>query len=308
MKRLLIPVFLFGVTTLFLLSCQKELSQESNTNNATFSLLNDSTLECLSTPAVNGDYYEGVGPRDVNFVTVVVNVKTTGTYSIASTDKNGFQFADSGFFSSVGLDTLVLKMKGIPILIEPTEFSFGDSTCPFLVDVQDSTGTGLGGVDTSGDTGFADSSYTDLTPAADNEWHFTDSITGATYNGTFADSAIIATEDNVTTLTFGGFTADLSQLFGADLDLPGGAIKTGVYQILNSDNDLGLVSVADGTALYDSDEDIASDGLSNSYVTITSYDPTTRQITGSFHCWSEDENGDNFTLIKGSFNLFVSKQ
>ena len=303
MKRLLIPVFLFGIATLFLLSCQKELSQESNINNATFSLLNDSTLTCLDTVAVNGDYYNGVAARDVNFITVVVNVKTTGNYTIASTDKNGFYFSDSGFFSRIGLDTLVLKMKGRPILIQLTDFTFGDTTCPFQVDVQDSTGTGLGGVDTSGSgaNGSYSASYVDPDPASDGTWHFTDSTNNRTYSGTTIPATFVSVE-NLNQLSIGGYESSITNtLFAIGISMPTTTIQAGSYQL-----DAASASFSYSDDLQSAITDYIGIGSTDkeatdpSFVNIT-YDESSKRLKGSFRCWAQDKDG-NPALVKGSFN------
>src|SRR5207253_1950500 len=74
---------------------------------------------------------------------------------------------------------------GTPILNTSTDFNvkLDSSTCGFTIPVLDSTGTGLGG--NGGGVITYDSSFVDPTPAATNNWHFTDSNSLKTYNGIF---------------------------------------------------------------------------------------------------------------------------
>ncbi len=306
MKRIAVYGFLFVVMALFSLSCQKELSQESNLNNATFSLHDDSTKACFPIE-VSGNYYNGVpAAGDLNFITVIVNIQKTGNYNIASSTQNGFSFADSGFFSKTGLDTLILKARGTPILVQTNDFTFNvDSlgTCGFSIEVQDSTGTGLGG-----GTVAIDTSFIDTNPLNDNEWHFTDSISGTSYSGTFITKATVDNSDNPIVLNIAGVGSDPNQVFGVSFALPNGVVKTGIYPI-EEDNVVGLYNLPDYTIVYQSDEDVVDDAndanKSYSYIKITSYDASAKHIIGSFHCWTEDDNGNNLTLIKGSFNTFI---
>ena len=308
MKRLSILGFLFSIAIFVLYSCQKELSQESNLNNASYSLHDDSTLSCFPI-AVSGTYYDGVAIKgDTNYVKVVVNVKSTGNYAISSITKNGFSFADSGFFSKTGIDTLILKAVGTPILIQPTEFTLNADTlgdCGFSVDVQDSTGTGLGGEDTTGTGGSAiDTSYTDPNPATDSSWHFTDSVTNVIYSGSMGIAGNSFIDSSGTyILTLAGFTSDFAETFGFRLYSTNPEIQTGVYPITGN-NTLGYVETADLTPILISNELFISEAPKYSYINITSYDATTKHIQGVLHTWAIDGSTGELKLLKGSFNTY----
>ena len=299
MKRLLAFVSLFVVAVLFTVSCQKELSQETNSNNATFSLHDDSTLSCFPI-VVSGTYYDGVMVRDTNYIRIIVNVKSTGNYVISSSQPNGFGFSDSGFFSKAGIDTLVLKAHGTPILAKSTEFSLtADSLgmCNFFVDVQDSTGTGLG--TGNGTKDITDSSYIDPNVADVNTWHFTDTATGKIYNGIFS-SLEGAGFTNDTLFIIGQAISTTDTLFGISLKIPSLNIAPGIYPV-NETNQVILQTSADQNDFYVADDITASEGSGNSYITITSY--ANKQLIGSFHAYAEYEGVP--TLIKGSFNCTV---
>ncbi len=302
MKRLLMFGFALFLATMVLDSCQKELSQESNNNTASFSL-HDTTLSCYPI-IVNGTYYDGVSAaRDTNFIKIVVNVKSTGNYAIASVTQNGFSFSDSGFFSKTGLDTVVLKAKGIPILIQSTSFTItADSlgACSFVVNVQDSTGTGLGSAG-GGTTVGSDSSYIDPNLATKNTWHFTDTATKITYSGIFT---IVegAGFRNDTLFIAGQAASNLDTLFGMTILMPSATIKPGIYPA-SAANNVALQKTADGSDIYYANDASAALGAGNSYITIISN--SGGQLTGSFHVYAELNGVSPPTLIEGSFNCPV---
>ena len=313
MKRLAVFGFLFVATTLFSISCQKELSQESNLNNATFSLHDDSSKICYPV-LVNGDYYNGVSAaRDLNFITVIVNVKSTGNYNISSNTPNGFFFSDSGFFSRTGLDTLILKAKGTPILIQTNDYVFPSDSlgnCGFSIDVQDSTGTGLGGTtDTSGNgggtvTNGGSADYVDPNPAADNSWHFTDSTNNKTYSGTMLP-ANFQSSFGLNVLSGGGtVTNNTSEVFNFIINMPTNAVTTGSYAADAVTAFLTLANVSTLAEEYNTDGSTANEATDPSYINVTSYDASTKRLKISFRCWATDANG-NPALIKGSVNTTV---
>jgi len=131
----------------FLFSCNKEFSVETGALTQAQGSLWDSTGTCLP-ETVHGTFYNGItAGSDTAYVAVEVNVTQTGSYNITSDMQNGFQFFDSGFFSQTGINTIHLKPLGAAILPTPTTFTIGfdSTTCSFTVNVQDSTGTGIGG-------------------------------------------------------------------------------------------------------------------------------------------------------------------
>lgn len=318
MKHFLTFGFLIAVSLTTLFSCQKELSQESDLNLALFSFQDDSTANCYPIE-INGTYYSGVSAeRDTNFVKVVVNVKSTGNYFISSSLSNGFRFSDSGFFSKVGMDTILLKAYGTPILFKLTDFtvtSTSDTSCPFTVDVRDSTGTGLGGIDTTGTGGggTVDTSssysktYEDPNPASDNSWHFTDSTNNASYSGSMPLGSFGSLSGISVFATGGTDSTNVNLLFSLLINFPTGVITTGAYP---ANNEIGFISFIDQSqtvndVIYNSDAATANEEADPSYINITSYDPITKRIKGSFRLWATDVNGAP-ALLKGSFNTVIT--
>ena len=128
---------------------------------ATGSLQNFSG-DCLP-GTVHGTWYNGVLTNpDTNYVEVSVDVSGTGYYRIATDQQDGVIFADSGAFTSTGLQTVRLKAIGkfdSSMAIRYT-VGFNGTICGFSVAVQDSgRGNSL----------------------ADNSWRFT--AGGRVYNG-----------------------------------------------------------------------------------------------------------------------------
>lgn len=312
MKRLLVFGFLFSLVAGVLLSCQKELSQEVDHNTATGSIHDDSTGECFPI-TVNGTYYNGVSAnRDTNFVLLIVNVKSTGNYTIASSLSNGFSFSDSGFFSKIGLDTIMLHAQGAPILQQATDFTvaFDTTVCGFTVDVKDSTGTGLGGVtDTTiiiDSSGSYSASYVDPDPAGDGIWHFTDSTNNVTYSGSIQAGGVFRDNgDGTSNFQCQGFVTTNSNLsLTISLIFPTTSIETGSYQLDGMTTRLFLLNISAFANDYDANAATSNEDADPSYINITSYDAATKRIKGSFRCWAEDANG-NPALIKGSFNTVI---
>lgn len=283
------------------MSCQKELSYESDMNLG-HGTLYDSLKSCQ--PIVpNGTYYNGVSAnRDTNYVKVIVTVTQTGNYTLTTDSTNGFGFRNSGYFSKLGADTLLLQAFGTPILNVPTDFTItlDSSTCGFTINVQDSTGTGLGGVDTSG-TGPIDTSFATL-----GTWKFYDSTNEIAYTGTVANALQIADTlgANGPSTTGGYYFAVLQLLNNATIEVK--------PYLLDATVGTGLVALEDennGNVGYNAFGDTPNDSADPSYIIITSYDATTKHVEGRFRCWArKDDNpggAETVALVKGSFNCIL---
>ncbi len=308
MKRLLLFGFLFVMVASVIISCQKELSYEGD-QNLGHGTLYDSNKSCR--PIVpNGTYYNGVSAtRDTNFVKVTVTVTQTGSYALSTDSANGFGFRTSGFFTKLGDTTVTLQAFGTPILQETTNFTIqlDSSVCNFNVLVNDSTGTGLGGIGGGEITG--DSSFVDPNPAAINNWHFTDSNSLKTYSGIFDITNTSIPQGgfisiNNDTLTVVGQASTTDSLFGFQLTLPSGNLTPGKIYPISGDSFLGLQVTSNTNATYEANAQTAANATANgnSYITITSY--SGNQLAGSFHVYADREDGQ-LVLIAGSFNCRV---
>ncbi|MEP6464987.1 MAG: hypothetical protein ABJB05_01725 [Parafilimonas sp.] len=289
------------VTVLF--SCQKEISKETNAALSATGSLWDSTGNCFP-DSVHGTFYGGITPgSDTAYVEMQVNVTQTGSYSITSDLQDGFQFADSGFFSSTGINTIHLKPLGTPIIPTTSVFniSFDSSFCTFTVVIQDSTGTGLGGQkDTTG------------TGGNNGSWQFsTDSSLSAA--GTFyAVQLLTDTVVGGTDLQMAGFTPNTDSVLVLAVHFSGNTITPGTYytQIVGTDPFSNAVFafslVSTGNPIYDALEN-PGDG-SNMGITISAYDASTHIVTGTFSGTAIDEPYSPATIgiTNGSFTATVS--
>lgn len=256
---------------LVLFSCQKEYSFENDTTSPASGSLWDSAGVCLP-DSVHGTFYGGIRPgSDTAFVEVQVNVTQTGAYNIVSDQQDGFYFADSGFFSNTGINTIKLKPVGIPIIPTTSIFTitFDSSFCSFEVVINDSTGTGLGG----------DTLPTDL-----GDWQFT-TDSGGDFHGKFAYVALFpdSTLPGFYDLGFNGFTNDTSLVLV--VLMPSSIITPGTYYsqpVGGADHGNCYMGFGDTTTL----ETIYSaaayypDSI-NFAITISSYDPVTKVVKGT---------------------------
>lgn len=281
------------------IACQKEVSLENGKINQTPAQgsLKDSNGNCF-TAVVEGTYYNGIAAGgDTNFVKVVVNFTTAGTYSISTGVVNGFSFGDTGYIGNPGIDTIYLRANGIPALPIPTDFvmTFDSSVCGFTVNVQDSTGTGLG--NGGGDNGGGGEDVNN----SDTAWLFSEALNN--YNGFFSD---VFTEDTTiggatyTILGMGGATTTGDTSFALALLLPSGNIAPGTYSTANAQAFFGF---------YDSEDNLiyeAAAGEGDLTITVESYDANTRIITGSFSGTAIDAQGNEVTINNARFKAKVT--
>ena len=137
MKNISNKIYFLLFFIAFLSGCQRSITWYLNATGT----LKDEEGTCL-TDIVSGTYYNGITPGyDTAYVTVNVNVFTTGEYIISTDMQNGFRFIDSGVFNSTGMHTVTLKPEGKPALNNLTNFTitFDTSSCYLSVDVKDSS-------------------------------------------------------------------------------------------------------------------------------------------------------------------------
>ncbi|MBS1744960.1 MAG: hypothetical protein JST21_02195 [Bacteroidetes bacterium] len=303
MNKIVFYIF-FACCITFFFSCTKELSEEHTETLQAEGSLWDSTGSCLPY-SIYGTVYGGITPgQDTAYVEIQVNVSSTGSYKIESDLQDGYQYYDSGFFSNTGLNIVHLKPIGTPII--PGTFTFNisyDSTyCSFTVNVQDSTGTGLGGHDSTVTSG---------------NWQFT------TDDGTFSgsvdtafiesDSAIWGTGGKMLTLQ-GLKTPSNDTVLELHFYLPTGSIQTGAYNTTDlppsNSGFFALVhydlSTGIGTPVYQAlPNDTAATIIT---LTINTYDPITHIISGTFLGTAGDANDDpNVNVINGSYTATVTE-
>jgi hypothetical protein len=296
MKHIILLVVAAISLTVFLNSCSKEYSYEKAipAGNAVFSL-KDSLGNCLP-DTVHGTFYNGVTPgSDTAFVELQVNVDSVGNYKIYTDLQNGFMFADSGFFNTTGPATVLLKPLGTPILQTVTTFKIlSDTTfCNFLINVQDSTGTGLG----------SNPGGPDSTNLSDTAWKF--SVAAATFNGP-VDTAFIYTDTSgAKFLTVYGYTPATSDTaFAVSIYLQNDTIAAGNY---STTTEAGLYfkdlqDTATTHFIYHADPTTTNAGIN---FTLT-YDSSTHIVEATFNGTALDLTGNVITITNGRFKVKVT--
>ena len=289
----IIPVF-FLTAGLFW-GCGKELSQEMTIvpqNAVATGTLKDSLGDCLP-DSVYGTYYDGVLPGDTNYVLMKVNVYALGSYSIQSNVQNGFQLSDSGRFTTLGLNTIKLKTSGTPISIGSTNFTinYDAGSCIITVNVLDSTGSGQGG----------NSGNTDTSAAALNQWKFT--ANGHTYSGGI-NTAVFTSLGEILTLAGTMQSGATDTTFGISVQLTSSTVDTGTFQTSLPGNDFSLQKTT-GNIIFAANS-ITSPPVLN--ILITSFNATTKVVTGTFTGNSYDTNGNTVPISYGSFQATVTIQ
>ena len=131
------------------LSCEKEYSIEmgllpGNSGTAVFNL-NGSPGACTA-PIINGSYTVGTAMSTANTVSLTVNVTTTGTYTISTSQVNGVYFTTTGVFSVAGIQTIQLTANGTPAAAGTFTYTPGTAGCAFgitFTTVGSNTGTAV---------------------------------------------------------------------------------------------------------------------------------------------------------------------
>ena len=282
MKR--VQVISFAVLILFFtaIGCQKEFSTENGIPDIQAAgSLRDTFGECF-TDSVHGTFYNGVvAGSDTAYVEIKVNVTSAGSYNIQSDLQNGLQFSDSGYFASTGINTVLLKPADVANTPASTVFSisFDSSVCSFIVDVKDSTGTGLGGgQDTTSPT------------TGDKAWGFSD--TAGAYSGVI-DTAISTIAGPFKLLTLDGDTDFGDSPFALSILFPGNQIKTGTYTTAAGSAFI-FADNTTGTIIYQA-------GNTESF-TIAVTDYSNNIITGTFAGNAVDSLGGVHVISSGTFS------
>ena len=288
------PYLLVACCISVLFSCQKEVSIETDSTLIAQGSLWDSAGACLP-DSVHGTFYNGIIPgSDTAYVEIQVNVTQTGSYNITSDLQDGFQFLDSGFFSNTGINIVRLKPIGTPIIPVSTTFniSFDTTFCSFTVNVQDSTGTGLGGQQDTTGTGGGDT-----TKVQSGQWQFTQN--SLAYGGNI-DSA---SKDNSTGLaTFvhlSGATSTGDTTMSLDFIIPAADIQPGSYTLINNGIMFSVGDIPNITTLFTASA--FTTAATDFSITVASYNSTTKEIQGTFSGTAQDESGSIVPISNGSF-------
>lgn len=168
MKRYLFKTCV-AILLLFAGGCVKEYSFEYEPANT----LKDAQGICMPS-VIHGSFFKSTElDNDTAYIELQVNVAVTGLYFITTDLQNGFQFTDSGTFSTTGLQIVHLKPTGTPVDTGYTNFTvcYDTSCCPVSVYVSEAPTHEL----------------------PDNAWQYTDVSNGKTYTGNFNATNYLAT-------------------------------------------------------------------------------------------------------------------
>lgn len=141
--KLIKALTLFLLAGLFVVSCQKEYSEENGGGgSATGTLKADGSGECLPS-SVQGIFMAGTALTATNYIDVDVDFTAAGSYLISSNTVNGYSFSGVGIATTTGIQTIRLKATGTPTAAGANTFTvtFGTSQCNIVVDVL-AAGTG----------------------------------------------------------------------------------------------------------------------------------------------------------------------
>ena len=106
--------YLFLLSGILLIKCQKELSFDSGGAPSQGSLLDDGSGDCLP-KTVNGSYIAQASLTNSNTIQVTVNVTKVGSYNIFSDTVDNYYFKATGIFSTLGSHSVTLKGSGKPL-------------------------------------------------------------------------------------------------------------------------------------------------------------------------------------------------
>ncbi len=286
-----LPIFLVCLILFFwtIVSCSKSYSFEKSAGT-----LKDSSGNCMQY-VVMGTYSKGnTLSANTNYILVPVRVTKLGYYSIYSDFQNGFKFADSGIFTSLGLQQVRLKPVGIPLKDTLTSFicSYSNTNCSFSINVSNNTNISTVNTDT----------------VALNTWKFTDSSTGGFHHGIFADgNAFYGPDLNGYVLTMVGwmdFRSPSDTILVAQIFMPHSTIDTGYYVTEGSNAFLFALNTGliNQQARY-----FSANGGTHDTLTfhIISFNQQTNNVIGTFSGKATTDKLTSAYISNGYFNAHV---
>jgi hypothetical protein len=191
---------------ILIISCQKEKSFEVGNNPSKGSLQSAITGDCLP-KTVNGSYVAGTAlVPATNTITVSVDVKKTGIYTVYTDTVNGYFFRSTGIFIKTGVTAVTLRSNGTPFATGVNNFvvNYDSTTCDIAVTV---TNTPPAVFTLEGAPGNCTGAVVSGSYATANTLNFTNTVkisVNVTTKGTYA---ITTTKNGMTFSAAGTFTA-----------------------------------------------------------------------------------------------------
>jgi hypothetical protein len=236
---------------------------------------------------VQGTYEEGTALALANKVVLQVNVTTPGSYTINTGTNEGMSFSASGNFASTGLQTVTLQGSGTAPMAGTYTIpvTAGSSNCSFEITV-----SGSGGEIT--DPNISDSA-----------WSFTESTNS--YNGAFFDVFDTTRPDLGYGLVFLGYTpTSFDTVLQMGVLLPSSDIQPGTYNT-NTLAAFYYQDYSDTSNIVDIYKAQPGSVGANIQITIATYDPATRIITGTFSGTALSTSGPTVPITVGRFRAKV---
>lgn len=255
---------------------------------ATYTLQTGAGGAC-SNSALQGTYQTGTTLNGTNRVSLQVNVVTPGTWTVTTTTVNGMRFAGTGTFPAAGVQTIILQGTGTPTTAGTSNIpvTAGASNCSFPVTVTQGSG---------GSTNPND---------ADSAWQFSE---GTKFmHGTFdltEDSTIAGFGYGIAMVGSTSATGD-SVITIVLLFAGSNTVQTGTYNtntIFASLYYEDYKDPANPKDIYIADNTTTG---ANTAIVVTSWDPATRIISGTFSGTAKNAAGANVNITGGKFTAKI---
>jgi len=247
-----------------------------------------------SAPTVLGTYQTGTALTSANKINLQVNVTTPGSYAVSTTTVGGMTFSGTGTFTTVGPQTITLQGTGTPTTVGANiiPVNAGSTNCSFTVNV-------TAGSTNNNSINLSDSAW--QFTAGNNFFHgpffevFDTTASGAK-GLIFQGTTNLATFD--TTIQFGVFSP-----IGSFPNNSTYSSKTGVAAFYYTE----YLTDTSGADIYRANPPSTSypNPTEDLKVTITSYDATTKLVTGTFTGTALNKAGTSVPITNGKFRAVV---
>ncbi len=258
----------------------------ASTSTAVYTLTAGAGGSC-SNATPQGDYSTGTTLGASNFILLNVNVTTIGDWSIVTNQINGMRFGGAGTFTATGAQTIQLYGAGVPRTAETSVIPVvaGSSNCSFKVVVSQGSGTNIN--------------------SADSAWAFTQG--NKFFHGPFdvlADDTTIAGSGYLLILS-GSTSATGDSVITIGIFFPGGSVQTGTYTtaLVAGFYFEDYKNPSTPVDIYYADN--SATGAATT-ITVTSWNPTTRVISGTFAGTAKNAAGTTVPITGGKFTAKVN--
>lgn len=116
--------------------CQADVTVLSDTIPSAAYTLQGAPNTCMN-DTIKGSYLQTVALDTSNKVIISVNVIMPGKYSISTNTINGYSFSEAGIFTTIGVQSIIIKGEGTPLNAGNDIFTVNanNNTCSFSITV-----------------------------------------------------------------------------------------------------------------------------------------------------------------------------